>query len=531
MQTLVIGLDAATWDVVDELLARGDLPTIASLIDTGVAGPLDSTRPPMTPLAWTAAATGVNPGTHGIYDFLDQDQTSYRIRPTAFSDLSAPAIWDVFNDDGRDIGVINFPLASPPPAVDSFFLAGIPALDPDALAHPPSLQDRLVESGYQVQPDATHEDGLERYYEEIVALTDRQCELTLDLRSEYDPELLWTVFMGIDWVQHYLWDERIDGEDAVERFYMHIDSVLGRLVDAVDDDCRVLLVSDHGAGPIRGEIHLNTLLEQWGYLAETETTPSLKRRVLDTVKETAYAAGRRLPGVLRQVLKRNVSDDTLGDVREAAGIGQLDMHRRIDWKRTEAFSYGYMGRVFLNRTDRYPSGTVPPGEVDALVAELIDRFESATHPDTGERLFERAIPGTEIYSGPETDRAPDIVLEPTNWAYMIYGDFESPWLHDPRERIADHQPTGLFVAAGPGICDAETRLPAEIVDIAPTLLAMHELPVLASMDGDVLDLFTDDFERDRATWTISPGDLDAADTRPDQETDGVQERLEDLGYL
>jgi predicted AlkP superfamily phosphohydrolase/phosphomutase len=532
MKTLVIGLDAATWDVVDDLLDRDKLPTIASLVKAGVAGPLDSTRPPMTPLAWTSAATGVNPGKHGIYDFLDQDQSTYRIRPTSFSDLSTPAIWDVFDDRDRSIGIVNFPLASPPPAVDSFFVAGIPAPDPDALAHPPALQDRLVNSGYRVQPETTHEDGAEAYFEEIAELITRRCDLALELLSEHDVELLWTVFMGIDWVQHYLWNAEIEGENAVERLYRHVDSTVGRLVDPVEEDWRVLLLSDHGAGEIRGKIHLNTLLEQWDHLAAAEETPGVRQRTVDLAKQTMYAVGSRLPDAIRQAVKRQVADETLVDVREAAGIGQLDMHRRIDWERTDAFSYGYMGRVFLNLEDRYPSGQVSNTDAETLRQALVERFESATRPETDERLFARAIPGEEAYTGPETDRAPDILLEPTDWAYMVYGDFETPWLHEPRERIADHHPTGLYVLAGDGVRDIDDRLPASIVDIAPTLLYMHDLPLIEGMDGEVLDVFIEQFRNARDKQFLSAtalGQRTVAESG--RETDDVKNRLEDLGYL
>jgi predicted AlkP superfamily phosphohydrolase/phosphomutase len=58
MNTLVFGLDAADWDLIDPLLDEGRLPNLADLIEDGVSGDMRSTRPAMTPQAWTSMVTG-----------------------------------------------------------------------------------------------------------------------------------------------------------------------------------------------------------------------------------------------------------------------------------------------------------------------------------------------------------------------------------------------------------------------------------------------------------------------------------------
>ena len=66
----VIGLDGATFDVMQPWLAAGELPHIAALMARGVSGPLETVTPPITGPAWTSFATGVNPGKHSFYDFV-----------------------------------------------------------------------------------------------------------------------------------------------------------------------------------------------------------------------------------------------------------------------------------------------------------------------------------------------------------------------------------------------------------------------------------------------------------------------------
>ena len=71
-KVLVIGLDGATFDLIKPWAAQGHLPTLNHLLHNGVHAPLRSTMPPMTAPAWTSFATGVNPGKHCIFDFLNR---------------------------------------------------------------------------------------------------------------------------------------------------------------------------------------------------------------------------------------------------------------------------------------------------------------------------------------------------------------------------------------------------------------------------------------------------------------------------
>src|SRR3954449_2183396 len=77
---IVVGLDAATFDVIDPLVEAGDLPNLAGLLDRGARGSLRSTTHPLTPLAWTTMVSGVNAGKHGIWDFSERDASGYGLR-------------------------------------------------------------------------------------------------------------------------------------------------------------------------------------------------------------------------------------------------------------------------------------------------------------------------------------------------------------------------------------------------------------------------------------------------------------------
>src|SRR4051812_49436850 len=112
----VIGLDAATFSVIDPMREAGELPNISRLMDGGTRGVLRSTTHPLTPLAWTTMVTGVNAGRHGIWDFSQRDAGGYRLELVNGSSVRAPALWTRLAA-GRPPGrgrQVPLPLAPPP---------------------------------------------------------------------------------------------------------------------------------------------------------------------------------------------------------------------------------------------------------------------------------------------------------------------------------------------------------------------------------------------------------------------------------
>src|SRR4051794_2124910 len=135
---IVIGLDAATFDVIDPLVEAGDLPNLAGLLDRGARGSLRSTTHPLTPLAWTTMVSGVNAGKHGIWDFSERDASGYGLRLVNGSHSSAPALWARLWH--RRVGIVNVPVTRPPPDVNRFADAGIDRREAgDRQARPPAL--------------------------------------------------------------------------------------------------------------------------------------------------------------------------------------------------------------------------------------------------------------------------------------------------------------------------------------------------------------------------------------------------------
>jgi predicted AlkP superfamily phosphohydrolase/phosphomutase len=531
-ETVVIGLDAATWRIIDPMIEDGDLPNINALINDGTRGSLSTTIPPMTPLAWTSMATGINPGGHGIFDFLNMNEETREISPVDFSEMDTPAIWDVLSHEERSAGFVNFPLAHPPRQVDPFFIGGIPAHAKQEVAYPEEVQQYLNEISYDVHPHVDPEVDPEGFYRAVQELTEVQAEATIELVERYDPSLLWVVFMGLDWIQHHFWDEELGDENPVQEFYRFIDGVIGDLLKVVDSGGNVCLVSDHGARHIEGVIHMNSVLNELDYLKVDTPETGFVEDVRSAVLNATWSLGGHLPPALKRAAKRHTPASIQDEMRTAAGAGQRGMDERIDWERTEAFSYGYMGRIFLNTEDRFDDGGVPDDQIARLRKDVATDLSALTHPGTGERIFETVCSREEIYDGEHADEAADLIAIPSGWEYSILGDFGSEWIHPPETRIADHDSEGIFVLSGPDVA-ADKGVAIDVTDVTPTLLYLAGLPVLDKMEGDIRsELLTNHARSKRSIDYLDTMNVsNPSSSTSEAEQSEVEERLEDLGYM
>ena len=101
---LIIGLDAATFDLICPWIAEGKLPNLAALMKDGARGRLASILPPITPPAWTSFMTGKNPGKHGIFHFLEARAGTYKQSYLNAASRRAKTIWRMLSDAGYTVG-------------------------------------------------------------------------------------------------------------------------------------------------------------------------------------------------------------------------------------------------------------------------------------------------------------------------------------------------------------------------------------------------------------------------------------------
>ena len=74
---IVLGIDGMDPELLQQFMDEGILPKLSRLAAQGSFIPLDTSIPPQSPVAWSNFVTGMNPGGHGIFDFMHRDPATY----------------------------------------------------------------------------------------------------------------------------------------------------------------------------------------------------------------------------------------------------------------------------------------------------------------------------------------------------------------------------------------------------------------------------------------------------------------------
>ena len=137
-RVIVLGIDGMDHRLLNQFIGEGRLPNFERLASTGSFAPLETTMPPLSPVAWSTFITGMNPGGHGIYDFLHRDpltaeplESIYQVAPPGRSfslgswviplsgggvvaQRKGTAFWELLEDAGVNTTVFRMPVNFPP---------------------------------------------------------------------------------------------------------------------------------------------------------------------------------------------------------------------------------------------------------------------------------------------------------------------------------------------------------------------------------------------------------------------------------
>ena len=553
-RVLVIGLDGATFDLIKPWAEAGYLPTLKRLMAEGAHGSLRSTVPPMTGPAWTSFATGVNPGKHRLYDWIAREPDSYRFLPVTALDCRAPTIYALLSQAGRRVCALNIPMTYPPLPVNGVVVSGLPAPSTKVkITYPDTLLDELnaATGEYLLYPDpgqAYSDSGVDAFLERLYKTTDGRLR-TLDyLRGREDWDFTMVVFNGTDTISHAMWkfmdkdhplhDPRKAEKygNAIRDYYQYLDGKLAGIVDALDEDTTLIVMSDHGFGPFHKFIHVNNWLMQQGFMQVHSGAASRIKRgmfragfspmnVYDTMMRFGLGA-----------LKREVVRGQGQGLLKALFLSFED----IDWRRTQAYSLGNVGQIYLNVAGREPYGCVQPGdEYNRVREEIIARLQTLRDPETNELVVETIYRREDLYHGDYFEHAQDIVFLPRRLEYFGFGEYEfgsHKIIESMRRGISGtHRMNGVFMAYGAAIRPGVEVEDASLVDLAPTILHLMGESVPAHMDGRVLAeaIAQGDRAEVRREWrSRSAADVDPADAGlSDEDRKVLAERLRSLGYV
>ena len=554
---LVIGMDGAPFPLIKQWSEEGYLPNLAKLIAKGSFGILNSTIPVHSPTAWASFITGLNPGRHGVFDFVRREADSYQLRVVRADQIPGASIWRLLSENGRSVGVMNVPMTYPPEKVNGFLLSGLGTPDYTVYSYPPEMTDELNAQGYRVNKKFFFTpDRQDEWLDDIHAITQKRGETAVRLMQENPCDFFMVVFRNSDEICHFYWHHMDEShpnhnpnaparyKSAIRNLYQHIDQRIGDVVEAAGEDANIIIMSDHGAGPLYKDVFLNEWLIQQGWLKLKETPAShhgwvkLIRKLGLTRAQISDTLTQLNLHRLEVLIKKLLGDRIYVLPRDE----RPEFINAIDWSQTKAYSFGYYGQIFINLKGREPEGVIEPGqEYNDLRDKIARRMQTIVDPSDGRTVVDRVYKKEELYNGRFLRDAPDLLAIMRDLTYITRKGYEfaaqrGVLFSEPyTAETGSHRLEGILIGAGPDIANRTELSLKNIQDLAPTLLCLQHCPIPNYMDGSLIsELITSQFKEQYppqySDRVLDSREDDSAYWSEEKEAE-ITERLKNLGYL
>ncbi|MFH0864270.1 MAG: alkaline phosphatase family protein [Candidatus Gottesmanbacteria bacterium] len=490
---LVLGIDGATWKLLDPWIKEGCLPNFAKITDNGYTCTLLSTIPPMTPPAWISFSTGKNPGKHGIFDFFDIVNGQKHVINSTY--IKSKQIWDLLSEQEKKVIVINPIISYPVSEVNGYLIAGM--LTPSyevAYTYPPRLKQQLKKWGYKIgveldpgmrsnwarsfvfNQDRKKRQVLIDFFNQISI---NRWQIFKRLSQKLTADFSYILFEGADRLQHYYWKNK--DLYVIREYYQCLDKILGEAITMYKNDL-IMVVSDHGCGEIRKKFYINNLLMDLGLLKTTNKNGVIQF-VLKKAKQTVL-----------KLTDLGLSQESLLTNKKIFQIYQKLYQPAFNLNTSQAYMINETSRgIWINCQDNSQNYKIRK--------MIISKLNSLRDPIT-KKPIAKAFGREEIYQGLHTEEAPDILV-------VTYPGYSLEVIIDPGlslkraylkptsrgERNGDHEMEGILMVYGQGIKKLKTRLInncPKIIDIAPTIYKMLNVPIPIDTDGQTLAVFNGD---------------------------------------
>ncbi|HLG60524.1 MAG TPA: alkaline phosphatase family protein [Ktedonosporobacter sp.] len=458
-KVLVIGLDCVEPTLVFEQW-RDELPHFKRVMDGGVWGRLESCTPAITVPAWSSMMSSRDPGVLGFYGFRNRGDYSYEKQTLANANsVKVDRVWDILSRAGKKVITIGVPQTYPPKPVNGIqvgcFLSPSTTNPERPYTYPASAMQEIASlvGEYLVDVPNFRTNDKDFLLRQIYTMTEKRFKLVKRWIAEKDWDFFMFVEMGTDRIHHGLWKYHDPGHprheahpvysQSIHDYYLYLDNEIGQILELVDDDTTVFIVSDHGAKKMDGGICVNEWLMCEGYLT------------------------------LKNKPEQRTSIDTCG----------------IDWSRTKVWGDGgYYARIFLNVEGREPQGIVNPGEVEALRDELKTKLEAIVDPH-GVNIGTKVFKPQEIYQQCN-GFPPDLIVYFGDLFWRSVGtvgyDSIYTFENDTGPDDCNHAQYGMVIKRDPALNQGpggRELSGLQLMDMAPTILQHLEVPIPMDMQG------------------------------------------------
>ena len=493
-----MALDAAEPRLIEQWMADGSLPNLHALRKRGAYGRVASSADWLAGSPWPTFYCGVLPGDHGFYHHLswspDRMQTA-RVTPAR---LPLTPFWRELSELGPRVLALDVPLTYAAQAFNGVEILGWASHDGliPPCGFPPDIMGWAER---EVAPSpAVDEEYVALPPRRLLEIRDEQVRASglvsrlasaLLRREAYDLGIV--AFGATHRAGHQLWDltglteppkpsDRVALTDALRQVYMACDAALGRLVGEAQAET-TLVFSLHGMGPNISRVDL--LPEMLGrILSGSSSAPAQGTGALHRIRGL-------IPNAWRHAVKRRLPFELQDRFTAFWRLGGTD------WSRTRAFSQvaDLEGCIRINLRGREAAGVVEPGQYHELCAQITEGLLTFEDVDTGEPVVRKIAATNQIYpGGVRLGELPDLLVAWTHTPLAEQRGIVSPQFgqidlptpgRNPTGRSGNHRPHGFLIGVGEGFEAGANIEDGHILDLAPTVYAMLNLPCPRRMRG------------------------------------------------
>ncbi len=510
-KTIVIGIDGACWEYIDPLLKEKKLPNIKKLIYNGSHGILESTLPPISPVAWSSLITGTNPGKHGIFGWTKPDRKGSQ-EPVNSTTGKVPPLWRYLNEDGLKVGVFNVPVTYPVEEINGYIIPGFEApTNNEDCVYPKNLYEIIKErygDFFNKLPlkllsdfKALAELGIESYFEKYCFSEEMRTKLALDLSQDCDVVLF--NYMITDHLNHQLREF-----EFVKKAYCFVDRMIGRWLKRFPEE-NYIIVSDHGSTRIKGIINLNQLFFNKGFLQlKKREIDSLSRKEVNEILHLILRSGKLRTTILEKIIRRIYllylylipEKHRINKLKRLSRAAPKDVNcflylDKIDYEKTIVHVNTDDGFIFLNKKYLEQKERNDNEYYKHVMKELMS-FED---PFNDKPFFSFIYKTEDLFEGEQLKYAPELYGDFWESACFVntridYNVFKSTNIcrticnHEDIGVYGSHQRNGIYIMFGPDIKN-DSRKSGKMysfLGVTPTVLYLQKVAIPEDFDGKIM---------------------------------------------
>ncbi len=363
-KVFVLGLDGVPFTFMDRIIKEGKMPVFKSLLDKGEFKRMNSVLPTISSVAWSSFMTGKDAAGHNIYGFVDREANPFKLFIPTSRKMKASTIWHELSEMGKRSIVMNVPVTYPPDKINGIIVSGFLATNINKAAYPQEIVEELKALDYIIDADTwIARDSKDKFMDELYHVLERRFKTMFKFIKEKEWDYFQCHIMETDRINHFYWTDMEENNEYAEpfyKFYKKIDEYIKQLLEILDDEIELIILSDHGFCSINKEVEVNKWLEDRGYLKYRVEAPE--------------------------------------SVADMAG---------------ESKAYSLLpGRIFINRSGREVLGTVDAREYFDLREEIKEGFLVLKDEDSGQKIIKDVFFREELYNGPYLEQAADIIIVP-----------------------------------------------------------------------------------------------------------------------